>query len=115
MKKVIMLIGLSFACVLSVPVFAGAQQEKMKGCNKEASGMKGDERKVFMKKCLSKDYTLKADTAAPAAMDKKMDAKSVAAAPVTQQDKMKSCNADAQIKGLQGDARKKFISACLKG
>ncbi len=118
MKKVIVLVCLGFAFVVSASAFAGAQQEKMKGCNKEATGMKADERKAFMKKCLSKDYTLKADTAAPApaAMDKKADAKSVAsAAPATQQDKMKSCNADAKTKALKGDERKKFMSACLKG
>lgn len=30
-----------------------AQQEKMKTCNKDAAGKKGDERKAFMKACLS--------------------------------------------------------------
>lgn len=69
MKKMIALVCLGFA--FSVSAFAGAQQEKMKGCSKEATGMKGDERKMFMKKCLSKDYVLKSDeaagTAAPAA------------------------------------------------
>jgi len=30
-----------------------AQQKRMKTCNKEATGKKGDERKAFMKKCLS--------------------------------------------------------------
>jgi hypothetical protein len=61
-----------------------------------------------MKKCLSKDYTLKADGG---------DAKATtsAAAPATQQDKMKTCNADAKAKGLKGDDRKKFMSSCLKG
>jgi hypothetical protein len=34
----------------------GAQQAKMKACNKEAGEkkMKGDDRKAFMKECLSK-------------------------------------------------------------
>jgi hypothetical protein len=32
-----------------------------------------------------------------------------------QQAKMKSCNADANAKGLKGDARKTFMSGCLKG
>ena len=32
-----------------------------------------------------------------------------------QQEKMKSCNADATAKGLKGDARKTFMSECLKG
>ena len=31
-----------------------AQQEKMKTCNKEATGKKGDERKKFMSECLKK-------------------------------------------------------------
>ncbi|MDD5384326.1 MAG: PsiF family protein [Gallionella sp.] len=110
MKKMIVLACLGFAFTVSAPAFAAG--EKMKGCSKEATGMKGDERKAFMKKCLSKDYTLKADTAGakPAA-----SAATPAAAPVTQQDKMKKCNADAKTKELKGDERKKFMSTCLKG
>lgn len=128
MKKLIALACLSFAVVVSAPAFAGSQQDKMKGCNKEAKGMKGDERKAFMSKCLKKDYVLKGDTAAaPAAPAAKVEAKpaataaapaaapAAAAAPVKQQDKMKSCNADAKTKALKGDERKKFMSACLKG
>lgn len=109
MKKLIALACLGFACAVSAPAFAGAQQDKMKGCNKEAKGMKGDERKAFMSKCLKKDHMLKTD-AAPAAKPT-----ASAAAPATQQDKMKSCNADAKTKALKGDERKKFMSSCLKG
>jgi hypothetical protein len=65
------------------------QQTKMATCNKEAAGKKGDERKAFMKDCLS---------AKPAA-------------PVTQQDKMKQCNVDAT--GKKGDERKAFMKDCL--
>ena len=32
-----------------------------------------------------------------------------------QQEKMKDCNKQAGEKKLKGDARKKFISGCLKG
>ncbi|GAB7128410.1 PsiF family protein [Silvimonas sp. JCM 19000] len=32
----------------------------------------------------------------------------------SQQDKMKTCNADAKTKNLSGDARKSFMSTCLK-
>ncbi len=32
---------------------------------------------------------------------------------ISQQDKMKSCNADAAKKELKGDERKKFMSECL--
>jgi len=34
--------------------------------------------------------------------------------PNSQQEKMKTCNADASAKGLKGDARKTFMSDCLK-
>jgi len=45
-----------------------------------------------------------AQAAAPAAADKK-------ATP--QQERMQRCNAEA--KGMKGEERKKFMSACLKG
>ena len=34
-------------------------------------------------------------------------------ADTAQQDKMKSCNAEAGKKALKGDERKKFMSECL--
>lgn len=66
-----------------------AQQNKMTECNKDAGEKKlaGDERKAFMKSCLS--------------------------TKVSQQDKMKACNKEAT--GKKGDERKKFMSECLKG
>jgi hypothetical protein len=70
----------------------------MATCNKEAEGKKGDERKAFMKTCLS----AKAEPAAKPADDPKS----------AQQSKMKTCNADAA--GKKGDERKAFISECLK-
>ena len=72
-----------------------AQQSKMKTCNADAKDKKGDERKAFMKECLS---------AKPAAAE---DGKTA------QQNKMKTCNADAKTKELKGDERKKFMSECL--
>ena len=72
-----------------------AQQQRMVECNKEATGKTGEERKTFMSACL------KGEHAAPAKM--------------TQQEKMKACNADATAKSLKGDARKTFMSTCLKG
>ncbi|MCM2364390.1 PsiF family protein [Pseudomonas sp. SR18] len=78
---------------------ATAQQNKMTTCNAEATTktLKGDDRKAFMKTCLS----------APAANDAK--------ALTPQQQKMKDCNASAKTKALTGDARKTFMSTCLKG
>jgi hypothetical protein len=62
------------------------QQEKMKSCNKEAEGKKGDERKKFMSECLKKDK------------------------PMSQQDKMKACNKDAE--GKKGeDTKSAFVGA----
>ena len=80
---------------------ATAQQNKMTTCNAEASTktLKGDERKAFMKTCLS--------APAPAANDAKT--------LTPQQQKMKDCNASAKTKALTGDARKTFMSTCLKG
>ena len=108
MKKMIALACLGFSITLSASAFAGAQQGKMKGCNMEAAGMKGDERKAFMKKCLSKDYVLKSGAATPATP-------ATPAAASAQQGKMKACNVEAKAKDLKGDDRKKFMSTCLKG
>jgi hypothetical protein len=97
MKKLIAVLALGLMFAVSAPAFAGAQQEKMKACNADAKGKKGDERKAFMKACLSKGGAV-----APAA----------AAAKPTQQNKMKTCNEEA--KGKKGDERKAFMSGCLK-
>ena len=70
-----------------------AQQTNMGDCNKQAAGKKGDERKAFMKTCLSAG-----GATAPAT-------------PMTQQEKMKKCNADAT--GKKGDERKAFMKSCL--
>lgn len=72
-----------------------AQQTRMGECNKEAGDKKGDERKAFMKSCLSGQKA--------AAVD----------ARTAQQEKMKTCNKEAA--GKKGDERKKFMSECLKG
>ncbi len=65
------------------------QQSKMGDCNKQATDKKGDDRKAFMKTCLSADSGM----------------------PMTQQDKMKKCNVDAT--GKKGDERKVFMKSCL--
>ena len=62
------------------------QQSKMTTCNKEAGDKKGDERKAFMKTCLT---------------DKKK----------AQNEKMKTCNVEAKDK--KGDERKAFMKECL--
>jgi len=69
-----------------------AQQDKMKTCNADATTQKlsGDERKAFMKTCLS---------------GKKL---------TPQQQKMSDCSKNAASQSLTGDARTKFMSDCLK-
>ncbi len=101
MSRVFTLVAASaiLSFTLSTPPVWAQQQNKMKACNAEADkkGLgegKGDERKAFMKDCLS---------AKPAK----------AAAGASQQNKMKTCNKDAAAKNLKGDERKKFMSDCL--
>ena len=99
MKKLLvagMLLALSGAAFAAEPT---AQQNKMKTCNAEATGKKGDERKAFMKQCLS----AKPATPAPVAAEPEI--------PLSQQNKMKKCNNDAV--GKKGDERKVFMKACL--
>ncbi len=97
---VVVSLFVSGLCIAPFAMAAPAQQNKMKTCNQEATAKglgegKGDERKAFMKECLS---------AKPA---------KTATAGGTQQNKMKSCNKDAATKNLKGDERKTFMSACL--
>ena len=70
-----------------------AQQDKMKTCNEKATGKKGDDRKAFMKECLSGS----ADSAnAPAAAD--------AVNP--------KCESMATEKKLAGAAKNSFVKKC---
>lgn len=68
MKKFIVLTCLGLAMAISVPAAAGTQQEKMKACAQEAksAGLKGEERKAFLSKCLKKDYVPKSTSAGSA-------------------------------------------------
>src|SRR4029079_9839942 len=49
------------------------------------------------------------------AQDKKEAKKEPTAAQKKQQERMKDCNEQAGAKKMEGDARKKFMSTCLKG
>ena len=75
-----------------------SQQQRMTTCNTDAKakGLKGADRKTFMKSCLS-------------------DRTAAAATGNSQQEKMKTCNADATTKGLKGTERKAFMKECLSG
>lgn len=94
-KLMIALSSLALAAplLMSAPAMAQtAQQNKMSTCNKDAGDKKGDERRAFMKDCLS--------------------SKPAAAPKNTQQNKMTTCNKEAGDK--KGDERRAFMSSCLK-
>lgn len=55
-----------------------------------------------------------ADTAADA-KPAKADDHDTARPRTSQQEKMKTCNAEAKQKDLHGDERRAFMSTCLKG
>ena len=99
MKKLLTLVAigltLSFGAAYAQDKAKTPQQTKMAMCNKDATDKKGDERKAFMKTCLS----AKKEAAAMTGKE-------------TQQTKMKTCNTDAGDK--KGPERKKFMSECLK-
>lgn len=73
------------------PAATNSQQDKMKACNAKAGDMKGDDRKAFMKTCLS---------AKPAQ-------------PAKPQSKMAECN--AKTKGMSKADADKARSECMKG
>jgi hypothetical protein len=93
---------------------ATPQQQRMRDCNADATGMKGQARKDFMKDCLSgKQAENKA--AREARREERKEAREERqTARQSQQEKMKACNADAKAKGLAGPERKAFMSDCLK-
>jgi len=88
MKKTlaVSLTAMFLACAGPALAAENSQQSKMTVCNKEAGDRKGDERKAFMKSCLS-------------------------AKKMTQQEKMTACNKEAGAK--KGDDRKAFMKSCL--
>jgi psiF repeat len=97
MKKILSLLAIGLALSFSMAHAAddakNPQQNKMAACNadEKAKTLKGDERKAFMKSCLS---------AKPAAEAKPAN-------------RMAACNADPKAKTLKGDERKAFMKDCL--
>jgi hypothetical protein len=86
-----------------------AQQERMRSCNAEAGTRKlnGEPRRSFMRECLAAPHPAgDAATPTPPATN---------AAPQTQQDRMRSCNAQATSRELAGQPRRDFMRGCLSG
>lgn len=104
MKQLLTAVALVFAAsgALAASHAAAApandQQNKMTACNKEAGDKKGDERKAFMKECLSTKSD-KALTASPAC-EKSADEKKLAGAARTSH--IKKCMADAKPEAKKG-------------
>jgi psiF repeat len=122
-------VALAFAaCLAAGSVYAAdakpqtPQQQKFGACAKDAheKGLKGADYKTYMSTCAKSGPTVTAaptataPTVAPTATVAPV-APAAADAKVTQQEKMKTCNADAKTKALAGDDRKKFMSTCLSG
>ena len=101
MKKLISLVALGLTLAMGAAHAADEkatpQQNKMKTCNADAKtkDLKGDERKAFMKECLS----AKGPGTEPAKTS-------------PQEDAMNACKAEAQK--LKGNARQEKMRACLK-
>jgi len=74
-----------------------AHRARMSECSKDAKqqGLKGDERKAFMRQCLS-DGTAAASSEAG-----------------SQSSQSAACKKEARAKGLKGDERKQFVSECV--
>jgi len=89
MKTLLTLALVGAFALAATPVLAAenAQQERMKTCNAKAADKKGDERKAFMKDCLSNEKK-------------------------ASDNKMATCN--TKSKGMKADERKKFMSECMK-
>ncbi len=83
------------------------QQQRMKDCNAQARArsLKGDERKAFMSPCLRGQAV-----GVPGAAAEKATARAQSPAQL----KRRSCGADAKAQGLKGDARKTFVTECVK-
>lgn len=95
MKKLLSIVAIGLTLSFGLSTLAGAaegdaktaQQSKMGACNKDAGEKKGDERKAFMKECLS--------------------AKSAAAAPSP------ACEKSAADKKLAGAAKNSHMKKCM--
>jgi hypothetical protein len=94
MKTLLIAIGLVAAFALA-PQAQAASQKNRAACKTEAGDKKGDERKAFMKTCLSEKAAASKD------------------ARTAQQEKMKTCSMNAKQDGLKGDKRREFMRTCL--
>lgn len=95
--------SLALAAALAAALFAPAAlaegKDRTATCKKETAHLKGEAHSTAFAKCLKAEHVARADSPA---QDR-------------QQNRMKSCNAEAGKKELKGDERRAFMSTCLKG
>ena len=101
----IILAAAFLAAVLPAAAEKSAQQEKFARCSHDSKGLKGEERNKFMSECLK---------GRGAGKDQPAHAREARHEPNEQQNRMKSCNEQAGRKDLHGEARREFMSSCLK-
>ena len=87
------------ATALFAPAALAEGKDRTAACKKETAHLKGEAHSTAFAKCLKAEQVARADTPA---QDR-------------QQNKMKTCNAEAGRKALKGDERRAFMSTCLKG
>jgi hypothetical protein len=96
------------------------QQERMAECSHQSKGMHGAEHKTFMSNCMKGHAAMPMATAKHEMAEHEMMAKHEMAKPgmmggkAMQNEKMKTCSAEAKAKKLMGAERKTFMSECLK-
>ncbi|MDO9196028.1 PsiF family protein [Rhodoferax sp.] len=108
MKKFLTLLALGLSLSLGAAHAADdkaatTQQSKMGMCNKEAGDKKGDERKAFMKECLSAKPAAASPACEKSAADKKL-------AGAAKSSHIKKCMADEQA-GTKPEAAAKPAAA----
>lgn len=91
----LLVLALAATPLLATAAPKTAQQELMAKCSAQNKGKTGEDYKAAQKACLG-------------------GGKSASNAKVSPQQRMKDCNAEATAKQLTGDARKTFVSGCLK-
>ena len=96
------------------------QQQRMAECSHQSKGMHGAEHKTFMSNCMKGHAAMPMATAKHEMARPGMTAKHEMAKPgmmggkAMQNEKMKTCSAEAKAKKLMGAERTMFMSECLK-
>lgn len=96
-RNIALVVASLFAIAVAPAALATPQTEKMKTCNAEAKtkDLKGDERKTFMKSCLSGGQAAEANPASAACASKAVGSNGKPLAGAAKTAFMKKCEKDA--------------------